>query len=276
MRIRRCQIMGILNVTPDSFFDGGKFRRLDAAAAQGDAMAAEGADIFDVGGESTRPGSMPVATEEEIRRVVPVVRALKRRHSKIPVSIDTQKSEVAERALDEGAEIVNDISALRADPLMADLVRRKKAGVVLMHMLGNPVTMQRAPHYRNAPHEIRNFLGERIRFAVKKGIPREKIWIDPGIGFGKTVDHNLDLLAQLKELEPLGAPVLIGASRKSFLGKILGGLESPLPPEARLSGSLAAAGWSWLQGASILRVHDVAETRNLVRVLEQILKIRHT
>ncbi len=268
--------MGILNVTPDSFFDGGKFRRLDAAAAQADAMAAGGADFFDVGGESTRPGSKPVGAAEEIERVVPVVRSLKRRHPKINISVDTQKSEVAERALDAGAEIVNDISALRGDPLMADLARRRKAGVILMHMRGTPATMQRAPRYRNAPNEVRSFLAERVRFAVKKGIPRNKIWIDPGIGFGKTAEHNLNLLAELKDLETLGAPVLVGASRKSFLGKILGGGQSPLPPGERLPGSLAVAGWSWLQGASILRVHDVVETRNLLRVLEQILKIRHT
>lgn len=276
MRVRRCRIMGILNVTPDSFFDGGRFRGSDAAAAQADAMAEEGADIFDVGGESTRPGAKPVSADEEISRVVPVVKALIRRHPKIPVSIDTRKYEVAERALDAGASIVNDISALRSDIRMAGLVRDRHAGVILMHMRGTPQTMQRAPRYRDVLADVSAFLRERIRFAMDQGIPHKKIWIDPGIGFGKTVKHNLSLLAHLRDLRSVGAPILVGASRKSFLGKILGREDAPLEPGARLPGSLAAAAWSLLEGASILRVHDVSATKNLVRVLEQILKIRHT
>ncbi len=268
--------MGILNVTPDSFFDGGKYRGLDAALARAEKMADEGADIFDVGGESTRPGSKAVSIPEELARTLPVVRQLSRRYPRIPISIDTQKSEVARRALESGAAIVNDVSALRFDPEMAGVVRSGKCEIILMHMKGTPRTMQKLARYGNVVSEVKTFLLERMRFAVSRGISKSKIWVDPGIGFGKTADHNLNLLAHLESLGSLGAPLLIGASRKSFIGTLSGAGGNPAGPEHRLAGSLAVAAWSCLQGASVLRVHDVGETKKMLRVLEEIVKIRHT
>ncbi|MCD6128415.1 dihydropteroate synthase [Candidatus Bipolaricaulota bacterium] len=251
----RVLIMGILNVTPDSFSDGGRFLSPDAAVERALAMEKEGADIIDVGGESSRPGAEPVPVEEELRRVLPVLERL-RGKLRIPISIDTTKAEVAEAALRAGASIVNDISALRFDPAMASLVAKFGAGLVLMHMLGTPKTMQQAPHYEDVVTEVRDFLAERAQYAQSQGIPREAIAVDPGIGFGKTVEHNLELLRRLPELVELGFPVLVGPSRKSFIGAILG-----LGVEERLEGTLAACAVAVVRGADILRVHDVKEVR---------------
>jgi len=251
----RVLIMGILNVTPDSFSDGGRFLSPDAAVERALAMEKEGADIIDVGGESARPGADPVPVKEELRRVLPVLERL-RGKLRIPISIDTTKAEVAEAALRAGASIVNDISALRFDPAMASLVAKFGAGLVLMHMLGTPKTMQQAPHYEDVVTEVRDFLAERAQYAQSQGIPREAIAVDPGIGFGKTVEHNLELLRRLPELVELGFPVLVGPSRKSFIGAILG-----LGVEERLEGTLAACAVAVVRGADILRVHDVKEVR---------------
>ncbi|HAF70698.1 MAG: Dihydropteroate synthase [Acetothermia bacterium 64_32] len=251
----RVLIMGILNVTPDSFSDGGRFLSPDAAVERALVMEGEGADIIDIGGESSRPGAEPVSVEEELGRVLPVLERLRGR-LRIPISIDTTKAEVAEAALRAGASIVNDISALRFDPAMAPLVAEFGAGLVLMHMLGTPKTMQQSPHYDDVVREVRGFLAERAQYAQSQGIPREAIAVDPGIGFGKTVEHNLELLRRLPELVELGFPVLVGPSRKSFIGAIL-----DLPVEERLEGTLAACAVAVVRGADILRVHDVRQVR---------------
>jgi len=247
-------VMGILNVTPDSFSDGGKFGDVDRAVAHARAMARDGADIIDIGGESTRPGAIPVSAEEELRRVLPVIEQL----PDLLVSIDTTKAVVAERALAAGARIVNDISAGRQDAGMFTVVRAAAAGMVLMHMQGAPQTMQAAPRYDDVTREVREFLAERIAAA---GLKKSQIAVDPGIGFGKTVAHNLRLLAELGTLQTLGCPVVVGASRKSFLGG---------RPEDRLPGSLAVVAWAVTHGANVVRVHDVAETRNVVRMIHAI------
>ena len=261
---RRTLIMGIVNVTPDSFFDGG--RRLDPAKAiaDGAAMAVSGADIIDIGGESTRPGARPVSEEEELARVLPVVQGL-RREVKVSISIDTYKSNVARAALDAGADIVNDISALRFDPNMLPLVAAEKVPVVLMHMQGTPGTMQQEPHYNDVVREVRDFLAMQLYEAMDAGVAPEAIIIDPGIGFGKTIEHNLQLLRGLPILAALGRPLLVGVSRKAFIGKILN-----LAADERLEGSLAAAVAAALAGANILRVHDVPETTKAVRVADAI------
>jgi dihydropteroate synthase len=261
---RRTLIMGIVNVTPDSFFDGGQ--RLDPAKAiaDGASMAASGADIIDIGGESTRPGARPVSEEEELARVLPVVQGL-RREVKAPISIDTYKSNVARAALDQGADIVNDISALRLDEKMLSLVAAEKVPVVLMHMQGTPGTMQQEPHYNDVVREVRDFLATQLYEAMDAGVPPEAIIIDPGIGFGKTIDHNLQLLRGLPVLAALGWPLLVGVSRKAFIGKILN-----VTADERLEGSLAAAVAAALAGANILRVHDVPETTKAVRVADAI------
>jgi len=255
--------MGIVNVTPDSFSDGGSFADAERAVAHALAMAKAGADIIDIGGESTRPGAAPVSAEEEICRVVPVIERLGR----LTISVDTTKAVVAERALTAGARIVNDISALRFDARMADVVRDAGAGVVLMHMQGTPQTMQAEPHYTDVVAEVRDFLAERIAFAVSRGIKKSQIAIDLGIGFGKTVEHNLALLAHLETFASLGCPVLVGASRKSFIGKVLAPIRSE---QERLAGSVAVAVWAVMHGARIVRVHDVAETVDAVRMVEAI------
>jgi dihydropteroate synthase len=261
---RRTLIMGIVNVTPDSFFDGG--RRLDPAKAiaDGAAMAASGADIIDIGGESTRPGARPVSEEEELARVLPVVHGL-RREVKVPISIDTYKSKIAGAALDGGADIVNDISGLRFDAKMLSLVAAEKVPVVLMHMQGTPGTMQQEPHYSDVVLEVRDFLATQLYEAMDAGVAPEAIIIDPGIGFGKTIEHNLQLLRDLPVLAALGQPLLVGVSRKAFIGKILN-----LAADERLEGSLAAAVAAALAGANILRVHDVPETSKAVRIADAI------
>jgi len=257
--------MGILNVTPDSFSDGGEFFEPERAVARARQIIAEGADILDIGGESSRPGAEPVSAEEELRRVTPVIEQIACWRSPVTISIDTTKAAVAERALAAGARIVNDISALRFDERMAEVVREAGAGVVLMHMQGTPRTMQIEPRYRDVVAEVRNFLAERIAFAESRGIKKSQIAIDPGIGFGKTVEHNVMLLARLRAFCELGCPVLVGASRKSFIGKWLG-----REPKDRLAGSLAVAAWAVMSGARIVRVHDVAETVDAVRMIEAI------
>jgi dihydropteroate synthase len=261
---RRTLLMGVINVTPDSFYDGGK--RLDPGKAVADGMelVEAGADVIDIGGESTRPGARAVSFEEELQRVLPVIRGL-RRSVTIPLSIDTYKAQVARAALMEGADIVNDISALRFDPQMAVLVAAEKVPVVLMHMQGTPQTMQAEPCYKDVLHEVQDFLTNRVHFAIEAGVERESIIIDPGIGFGKTLDHNLALLRGLPALASTGQPLLVGASRKAFIGKILG-----VEPEERLEGSLAAAIAAVFGGAHIIRVHDVKETRKAIQVADAI------
>ena len=253
--------MGVLNVTPDSFSDGGRYLDVDQAVEHAGRMAAAGADIIDVGGESSRPGAEPVSADEELRRVVPVIERLGR----LTVSIDTTKALVAERALSSGARIVNDISALRFDERMVDVVRDAGAGLVLMHMKGTPQTMQQEAQYAQVVTDVLGFLRARVAFAIARGIAREQIAVDPGIGFGKTVEHNLRLLAHLDEFRLLGCPVLVGASRKSFIGKVLG-----READDRLSGSVAVAAWAVTHGAKIVRVHDVAETADVVRMIEAV------
>ena len=256
--------MGILNLTPDSFYDGGRRLKPDKALADGVALVEAGADIIDIGGESTRPGAAPVSAEEELARVIPILRAL-RQEVNVPVSIDTYKSEVGRAALEAGADIINDISALRFDPQMGSLVVAEKVPVILMHMQGTPQTMQIQPHYHDVVREIKDFLAREICVAVDRGIELEKIIIDPGIGFGKTLDHNLALLRGLPQFAALGRPLLVGTSRKGFIGKILG-----VDPDERLEGSLAAAVTSVLGGAHIVRTHDVKETRRAIRVADAV------
>jgi dihydropteroate synthase len=255
--------MGILNATPDSFSDGGKFQTLELAVARGLQMAAEGADIIDIGGESTRPGAQSVSAEEEIRRTIPLIAELQKQ-PRCLISIDTRKADVARAAVAAGADIINDVSAL-ADPGMAAVAAETGAGLVLMHMMGTPETMQNHPQYADVVSDVRNFLEERIAFAVARGIALEQITLDPGIGFGKTDEHNLALLKGIPVLTALGRPVLIGASRKGFIGRMLGGR-----PDERLAGSLAVAGFSILRGAHILRVHDVKESCDAARLVDKL------
>src|SRR5438094_7924364 len=252
-RFPRPSVMGVVNVTPDSFSDGGLHLDADTAAAAARTMLAAGAAIVDVGGESTRPGSAGVSPDEELRRVVPV---LERLRGEVPVSIDTSKAEVARRALALGAELVNDVTALRGDPALAGVVADAGAYLCLMHMQGEPRTMQKDPTYDDVAGEVAAFLEERLAFAVAEGIPEKRICLDPGIGFGKTVEHNLELVRRLDVLLGLGRPVMIGFSRKSSLGRLLG---DPAATTGPLSASIAAAVAAYERGATILRVHDVKE-----------------
>ena len=268
----RTLIMGILNVTPDSFSDGGQFVTVESALAHAEQMSAEGADIIDVGGESTRPGGEPISVEDEITRVVPVIEALVQRTS-VPISVDTTKSEVARAALDAGAAIVNDISALRFDFYVADVVARAGAGLVLMHSRGTPATMHRLPPVADIMHEVTHSLRASINMAERRGVKRESIVIDPGIGFGKSQEQNLELIARLDQLIAAfpDYPLLIGASRKSFIGRILTGESgSPTPPEDRLHGTMATITASILHGAHIVRVHDVKAAAETIRVAQSI------
>jgi len=258
-------VMGILNVTPDSFSDGGHFEDEGSIAAQVETMLAAGADIIDVGGESSRPFAEPVTVDDELVRVLPAIRLI-RRNSEIPVSIDTTKSEVARQALSAGADIVNDISALRFDPKMVSLVRETEAPVIIMHMQGTPSDMQVAPSYDDVVTEINDFFGERLAWAEQNGVARQRFIVDPGIGFGKTVDHNLTILNRLQEFTGLGCPVLIGHSRKSFIGKLLGS-----EVDARDVATAAISALCVTKGVSILRVHDVEKTVQAVRLAEAIM-----
>jgi dihydropteroate synthase len=254
-------VMGIVNVTPDSFSDGGQFLDLQRAVEHGVELVRYGADLLDVGGESTRPGSTGVAVEEELARVVPVVRGLVERVS-VPISVDTSKAAVAEAALAAGAHVVNDVTALRGDPDLAEVVRRHRAGLVLMHMQGTPATMQIDPRYDDVTAEVAGFLEARLQHAVDLGIARSQVVLDPGVGFGKTLEHNLKLLAELGKLRRLGRPVLLGVSRKGFLGKLL-----DRDVGQRLAGSLTCVCHALaLRSAQLFRVHDVAPTRDAVRL----------
>jgi dihydropteroate synthase len=257
---RRPAVMGVLNVTPDSFSDGGRFLEPVAALAHARQMAQEGADVIDVGGESTRPGSEPVGADEELRRVMPVLERLVAQLD-IPLSIDTSKARVAGAALSAGATFVNDVWALRADDRLAETVAGAGAELCLMHMQGDPKTMQSTPRYEDVVSEVKAFLEERLAFAVGEGILEERIWLDPGIGFGKTLEHNLELLQRLDAIVAIGRPVLVGASRKRFIGALTGRSE----PD-RAAGTVAANVIALERGATMFRVHDVAETRDALAV----------
>lgn len=265
---KRVHIMGILNVTPDSFYDGGHFMQLQGAVEHALKLEEEGADIIDIGGESTRPplygDSQPVNSKEECARVVPVIENI-RRHSAVAISIDTSKAEVARRALQAGANIINDISALRADALMAEVAVEQEVPVILMHMRGTPTTMQRYTRYKDIVGEVKGFLEKRWCWAIKAGIRADRIALDPGLGFAKSVEGNYTLVRSLAELGKLKAPLVLGASRKSFLWKPFG-----LSPAGALGGSLAIALEGVRQGCDILRVHDVAATKNALEVVQSI------
>ena len=267
----RTLIMGVLNVTPDSFSDGNRFLDSQAAVVRALELEHDGADILDIGGESTRPAAEPVSAHEELSRILPILEAL-RGKLRIPISVDTQKSEVAEAALAAGAEIVNDISGLRTDPRLAEIARRARAPVVLMHMRGTPRTMQRGPFARNAIRETTAGLREALARARRAGLAKSQVLLDPGIGFGKSHEQNFEILARLSEFARLGCPIVIGTSRKSFLGKALAKPGAPpLPPNERLLGTAATVTASILGGAHIVRVHDVAEIAGVVRVADAIV-----
>jgi len=251
-------VMGVLNTAPDSFSDGGRFTDPEAAVAHGVRMQNEGADVVDVGGESTRPGAQPISTEEELSRVLPVVERLVH-ELRVPLSVDTSKAQVAEAALERGVRIVNDPTALRGDPDMAQVVRKHDAGLVVMHMLGTPATMQHEPRYEDVVREVCSFLKERLHAAQEAGIRRERIVLDPGIGFGKTVEHNLELIRGLGQLRQLGQPVLVGPSRKRFIGTLL-----DLPVDQRVEATIAACVAAVINGADAVRVHDVKPVRRAV------------
>jgi dihydropteroate synthase len=253
-------IMGVVNITPDSFSDGGLFLDADNAVAHGERLVEEGADILDLGGESTRPGSDPVPEAEELRRVVPVVERLA--GSPARLSIDTTKAAVARAGIEAGATIVNDVSAFRFDPELAGVVAGAGADCVLMHMLGEPRTMQDDPRYDDVVADVKAFLEERLRFAVDEGVPEERVWLDPGIGFGKTVEHNLELLRRLDEVAALGRPLVVGTSRKTFLGRLTGGR----PEHERLAGTIATNVLALERGATVFRVHDVAQVKDALDV----------
>jgi len=261
-------VMGIVNVTPDSFSDGGHFLDTTAAVAHGLKLIVEGADILDVGGESTRPGAEPVPLEEELRRVVPVVAELARRAT-VPISVDTMKPEVAERCLEAGAAIINDVAGFR-DPELVRVAAEHRAGVIVMHMQGTPQTMQVNPQYGDVVREVVEFCEERLRGLAKSGIPLEAVCLDPGIGFGKTLEHNLDLMANLGEFSRFGRPLCLGVSRKGFIGKLCGREKNE-----RMAGSLAVACFAAAKNeAHLLRVHDVAATRDAAVLLEAINRSR--
>ena len=262
----KAKLMGIVNVTPDSFSDGGAFLDPERAIAHGRQLAQEGADVVDVGGESTRPAAEAVPAEEELRRVRPVVEAIAADGGPA-VSIDTSKSAVAAAALDAGATIVNDVTALRADPDLAALCAERESELILMHMLGDPRTMQENPTYDDVVKEVRAFLAGRIEYAVSAGVDEERIWVDPGIGFGKTVEHNLELHRRLRELAELGRPIAFGSSRKSFIGKL-----TRAPVDERVGGTIASCVIAYANGADILRVHDVRPVREALTVAEAILE----
>lgn len=261
---RSIRIMGILNVTPDSFSDGGRFDNLDAAKAQAEKLITNGADIIDIGGESTRPYANPVSLNEELARVIPVIKAV-RFISSIPISIDTSKAEVARQALAVGADIINDVTALRGDPEMIGVVANCDNEVIIMHMLASPGSMQDKPHYNDVVADVTEFLEERVKFMTAARINPARITIDPGIGFGKTLTHNLLLLKNLDKLSELGHPVLLGHSRKRFLGDITG-----LATEDRDGVSAVVSALCAKSKISILRVHDVAATRNALQVVDAI------
>ena len=263
-------LMGILNVTEDSFSDGAQFLDRELAVKHTEKMIAEGAEIIDMGAESTRPGSLPVPADIQIQRIIPILSYFKEKYPEVTFSVDTQKATVAEKAIEFGASIINDISALRTDPALADLLSaHPKVKVILMHMQGTPYTMQLNPVYQDVLQEIKDFFQERIDFCLTKGILKENIMLDPGIGFGKNLEHNLTILANLKTFKEFGLPLVVGASRKSFIDKI-----SPSSPSQRLGGCLAAALVSACEGINILRVHDVLLHKQFFEVLTVIAKAK--
>jgi dihydropteroate synthase len=271
--------MGVVNVTPDSFSDGGAFLDAAAAVAHARELVAEGADVLDVGGESTRPGAEPVPGEEELRRVLPVLEGIASSDLGAQVSIDTSKASVARAAIAAGASLVNDVSALRADPEMVGVLADSGVDCCLMHMLGAPRTMQRDPRYADVVDDVKAFLEERLSFAVGEGVSEQRIMLDPGIGFGKTIAHNLELLERLGELTELGRPIVVGTSRKSFIGRILAdaaGEIEPVPTAQRLAGTIATNVLALERGASVFRVHDVAPVRDALAVAAATLERRWT
>ena len=262
-------VMGILNLTPDSFYDGGRYSKEAQALRRVEEMIGEGADIIDVGGESVRPGADPISVDEELSRVMPVIEKI-RRSFLIPISIDTYKAEVARQAIEEGAEMVNDVSGLRFDLDLRKVVARYGVPVILMHIKGTPKNMQDNPRYDSLMEEIISYLSRSIKLAEEAGVDPARIIVDPGIGFGKTTAHNLEILRRLAELNSLGKPILVGLSRKSFIGNVLG-----LPQEERLEGGLAASCVAVCGGARILRTHDVNPTRRAVDMVQAILRSSH-
>lgn len=270
LELDRPLVMGIVNVTPDSFFDGGQYYDPQRAVAHALRLVAEGADLLDIGAESTRPGALPVDEHEERRRLLPVVSAVARVVS-VPISVDTSKAEVARAALDAGAVMVNDVTALRGDRAMVDVVAEAGAGLVVMHMQGMPETMQQAPHYDDVVGDVAQFLAERSRFAMDHGVERDRIVLDPGIGFGKTLTHNLDLLANLHAFTELGFPLLVGPSRKGFIGQL-----THQSVDARAWGTAAVIALAVQQGARILRVHDVGPMRDVVSVADAVARRMRT
>jgi dihydropteroate synthase len=265
-------LMGVVNVTPDSFSDGGRYLDPNRAISRGLELAAEGAAILDIGGESTRPGALPVGTDEELRRVLPVVEGLVDAGTQAQISVDTSKATVASRALDAGATFINDVTALRGDPEMVSLVASSGADVCLMHMLGAPRTMQDDPRYEDVVSDVKRFLEERLQYAVRRGVDEDRILLDPGIGFGKTLEHNLELIARVDELVALGRPVVIGASRKSFIGRITGRTD----PADRVAGTAAANVLAYERGARVFRVHDVAASRDALAIAAATVSQRWT
>ncbi len=262
--------MGVLNVTPDSFSDGGKYFDMDKAVEYGLKLVEHGADIIDIGGESTRPGSDPVSFEEELRRVIPVIRNI-RSQSPVCISIDTYKSNLALEAINSGADIVNDISGFTFDRNMVDVVRDSGTPVIIMHIKGTPRNMQKNPHYDDLIGELIEYFKERINYAIKAGLSKEQIILDPGIGFGKRLDDNFEIIRNLKQIDKLGYPVLVGPSRKSFIGLTL-----DLPTDERLEGTAAAVTASILNGARIVRVHDVLEMKRVITITDRVRGIQLT
>jgi len=260
-------IMGILNITPDSFYDGGRYFNKDEAIRRGIQLVEDGADIIDIGGESTRPGSEPVEETEELKRVIPVIEGLAR-HIDVPISIDTYKSRVARKAAEAGAEIINDISGMTFDPDMAKVVRESGLPVVIMHIKGTPKDMQKNPYYDDVLQELMNYFDERINYALNNGIDGNKIIIDPGIGFGKRFEDNIQLIRNINSFKVFGKPILVGLSRKSFIGKIL-----DLPPEERLEGSITASLYAIFKGANIVRTHDVKEMKRCIKVFNELNRV---
>ena len=260
------RFMGIINISSDSFYEPSQCNSTDEVLAKAEKMTREGADFLDLGAESSRPGSKPISEQEEIDKLIPVISALVK-ITDIPISVDTYKPIVAKEALKAGAKIINDITGLQKSPEMADVISMFDAGVVLMHMQGSPITMQKNPSYKNVVQEVKEFLEESIKISKSAGILSDQIAIDPGIGFGKNQKHNLEILNKLEMFKGLGKPILIGVSRKSFIGNIL-----KLPPEGRLEGSLAASVIGVTKGVSIVRTHDVKETRNAIKITEAIIK----
>ena len=261
--------MGVLNVTPDSFSDGGQFNEIDSAILHVNKMLKNGADIIDIGGESTKPGSDPISASEELNRIVPIIKAIKGEHKDILISVDTYKSSVAKKAIKAGADFINDISGLTFDDEMVSLLAHRNIPVVIMHINGKPKTMQKNILYSDLVFDVKNFFIKQCDYAINSGIKESNIIIDPGIGFGKTFDHNFTLLKRLKEFEDLGFPILIGPSRKAFIGDVLN-----LPSDERVEGTIATIVAGILNGANIIRVHDVKEIKRAVKVTEKILKAK--